>query len=170
MSGTVYNSEPELFFFQSGHWHEVLVLQARSSRITGEKSVNTRAETSWRDHMGQCCLTSLVKPQPRDHRVRTDAAALDISKRGIFLAARIAAQGQAASVSEARQQRQYIRKMIQSVRLPRQRVLFHPFNRLFVFVWRFTRPVRELPLFSPTQIRSCCRRRCASEAYSSPII
>lgn len=39
--------------------------------------------------------------------------------------------------------------MIQSVRLPRQRALFLPFNRVFVFVWRFTRPVRVLSCLSP---------------------
>lgn len=39
-------------------------------------------------------------------------------------------------------------KMIQSVRLPRQHALFLPFSRLFVFVWRFTRPVRVLSCLS----------------------
>lgn len=46
--------------------------------------------------------------------------------------------------------------MIQSVRLARQRALFLPFSRLFVFVGRFTRPVRVLsclsPLFSHTNL------------------
>lgn len=40
-------------------------------------------------------------------------------------------------------------KMIQSVRLPRQQALFLPFDRLFVFVWPFTRPARVLSCFSP---------------------
>lgn len=63
-----------------------------------------------------------------------------------FFAARVVAQGRATACLRHDKSSSTLRK---SVRLPRQRALFLPFNHLFVFVWRFTRPVRVLSCLSP---------------------
>lgn len=146
---------------------EALVLESR------KRKHKTILQQPWRDHIGWCWLALYEEPQsewlarPRGHR---HSGSQHFKARHVFTV-RMVERGRATACLRRDNSSGTLGKMIQSVRLARQRALFLLLCRLFVFVQRFTRPV-SVPncLSSPTQIWSCCRGCCTFEAYSGPII
>lgn len=123
------------------------------SGVKHKEAINTRAETFCsslreiaRGDTGSFHLRN--RGRVTNTSVGTRTRGSEHFKARHLFTARMVQQGRATAFLRHDNSRGTLGKMIQSVRLQRQHALFLPLRRLFVFVWRFARPVSVPRCFS----------------------